>query len=298
LGWLSGGVRPQDTRESLVAVLKEELQKLGWRIGETLEIDERQASGDALLLPRLAADIVAQRPHVIACTGGTEAKALQEATRDIPIVFMQVAADPVATGLVESISRPGGNVTGFLQSPQNLSGKRLDILTELLGRRPRRLAYVVNPGNVNTARLWADAAEAAGKLGAEIQRAELRAATELAKTFTALRDRDAAIVQYDFLLIGLRDQIAELARRQQLPVIYENRAHVAVGGLISYGPDLRENYRQGAAYIDRILRGVHPRDLPIVQSSQFELVLNSSAAKTLKLTIPPTLLARADEVIE
>ena len=136
LGWLSGGVgvrvRVNDMAESLIETLKRNLSDLGWRTGDTLDVDERQAGGDASLLPHLSTEIVAQRPKVIACTGGTEAKALQSATREIPIVFLQVAVDPVAVGLVESISRPGGNVTGIMQAPQLLSSKRLSIVTELL----------------------------------------------------------------------------------------------------------------------------------------------------------------------
>ena len=154
-------------------------------------MEERRAGGDAARLPRLAKEIVARRPDAIACTGGTEAGALQAATREIPIVFMQVAVDPVAAGLVESISRPGGNVTGFLQAPQLLSGKRLDILAELLGRPPRRLAYVVNPGNVNAARLWTDGADAAAKVGAEIQRVDVNTAADLEDVFTRLKGTDA-----------------------------------------------------------------------------------------------------------
>ena len=213
-------------------------------------------------------------------------------------MFLQVAVDPVAVGLVESISRPGGNVTGIMQAPQLLSSKRLSIVTELLGRPPRRLAYTVNPGNVNGARLWIDAAEAANNIGAEIDRVDVNTPLAVAGVFAGLKDRDAIIVQYDFLLVSLRNEIADLAARQRLPVMYENQAHVLVGGLASYGADLRENYRQGALYIDRILRGAHPRDLPVVQGNRLELVLNVTTANTLGLTIPPTLLARTDEVIE
>ena len=136
MGWLSGGPGNRAGMESPLGTLKESLQVLGWRIGETLELDERHAAGDAASLPRLAAELVAKRPDVIGATGGTEAKALQDATRDIPIVFMQMAWDPVAAGLVQSITRPGGNLTGFLQSPELLWGKRLDLLREVWAIRP------------------------------------------------------------------------------------------------------------------------------------------------------------------
>jgi putative tryptophan/tyrosine transport system substrate-binding protein len=297
LGWLSG-TRKQTDDNSPLAILRAALSGLGWKPGETLEIEEREAEGDASNLPRLAADLVALRPDVIACTGGTEAKALQGATREIPVVFMEVTVDPVSAGLVENISRPGGNLTGFLQTPQLLSRKRLDILAELLGRHPQRVAYVLNPANVDAARLEADAAQAAGHIGADLRRRLVSAPTELELAFDGMHYFHAVIVQQDFMFVGLRKEFADLARRRRIPVMYENRGHVEAGGLISYGADLRENYREGAIYVDCILRGAHPRDLPVVQASRFELVINMKAAKALNLTIPPTLLARADEVIE
>jgi putative ABC transport system substrate-binding protein len=166
LGWLSGR-RKQTDDDTPLAVLRAALSGLGWKPGDTLEIEEREAEGDASNLPRLAADIVALQPDVIACMGEAEAKALQGATHEIPVVFMGVTVDPVSAGLVETISRPGGNLTGFLQTPQLFSGKRLDILAELLGRHPGRVAYVLNPANVNAARLEADAAQAAEHIGAD-----------------------------------------------------------------------------------------------------------------------------------
>jgi putative tryptophan/tyrosine transport system substrate-binding protein len=296
VGWLSGG--PSGIIGSPLDFLKQTLHELGWRLGDNLEIEERHAQGDASRLPRLAAELVATHPDVLGCTGVTEAKALQAETAQIPIVFFQIAVDPVAAGLVENITRPGGNITGFLQAPQLLSGKRFEIITELLGRPPRRLAYIVNPRNVGVAPLWADAAAAATSLGAEIQRIDVSSPAELSDVIASLKGCDAVVVHYDFMLVGLREQLAELAVRQRLPVMYENRLYVAAGGLMSYGPDIRENYRNGASYLDRLLKGARPKDLPVVQASRFELVVNSNAAKAIALTIPPSLLARADEVIE
>jgi putative ABC transport system substrate-binding protein len=269
---------------------------LGWKPGETLEIEKRE--GDASKLPRLAAEIVALRPDVIACTGETEAKALRGAAHEIPVVFMEATVDPVFAGLVESISRPGGNLTGFLQTPQLLSGQRLDILAELLGRHPQRVTYVLNPENVNAARLEADAAQAAGHIGTDLRVRLVSAPTELEPAFDGMHYFHAVIVQHDLMFVRLRKEFADLARRRRIPVMYENRSHVEAGGLISYGADLLGNYRRGAGYIDRILKGAHPGDLPVVQASRLELLLNVTTARALSLSIPPTLLARADEVIE
>jgi putative ABC transport system substrate-binding protein len=297
MGWLSGGRKRTDDN-SPSNELRAALSDLGWKLGETLEIEERQAEGHASNLPRLAGDLVALRPDVIACTGGTEAKALQGATHEIPVVFMEVTVDPVSAGLVESISRPGGNLTGFLQTPQLLAGKRLDILTGLLGRHPQRVAYVLNPENVNAERLEADASQAAGHIGVDLRRRLVSAATELESAFDGMHYFHAVIVQHDFMFVEWRKKFADLARRRRIAVMYENRGHVEAGGLISYGADLRDNYRQGAIYVDRILKGAHPRELPVVQASRLELVLNVSTARALNLTLPSTLLARADKVIE
>jgi putative tryptophan/tyrosine transport system substrate-binding protein len=296
MGWLSGG--PAGLPGSPLPVLKQSLQALGWNIGRTLIIEERFASGDTASLPRLAAELVALRPDVIGATGGTEAKALQEATRDIPVVFMQMAWDPVAAGLVQSIARPGGNLTGFLQSPELLWGKRLDFLREVMGHSPRRLAFIGNPGNTGFRAQWDNARAEAAKIGADIHRADVAVASAIDGAFRDLADRDALLVHWDFLLVSLSERIAALAAERRLPAIYEQRMPVLVGGLMSYGVDLNENYRQGAVYIDRILKGAHSRDLPVVQGNRIELVLNTSAAKAIGLTFPPSLLARADEVIE
>jgi putative tryptophan/tyrosine transport system substrate-binding protein len=296
IGWLSGG--PAGRPGSPLSILKNSLHDLGWRIDETLEIDERHAAGDTASLPRLAAELVAKRPAVIGATGGTEAKALQDATRDIPVVFMQMAWDPVAAGLVQSIARPGGNLTGFLQSPELLWGKRLDFLKELLGGPPRRLAFIGNPGNTSFRVQWENAGAEAARIGADIRRADIGSSTDLENAFAKVGDRDALLVQWDFLLVGLSERIADVAVRLRLPAIYEQRAPVIAGGLMSYGADLTENYRQGAAYIDRILKGALAADLPVVQGNRLELVLNKAAAAAIGLGFSPSLLARADEVIE
>jgi putative ABC transport system substrate-binding protein len=296
LGYLSGG-RQGTGNEYTSSILKASLRDLGWHANETIEIDERWADGDVSRLPRLASELVQLRPDVIAATGTSETQALQAATQDIPIIFLQVA-DPVASGVVASISRPGANITGFAQGPQILWSKRLSLLTEMLGRQPRRLAWLGNPGNAGSALNWADAKDAAARVDADLARIDVGRAEELERAFKDIKGTDGLLVQWDFLFSTLGNQIAQLAAQERVPAIYENRAQVLAGGLMSYGGDLRENFRQGAAYIDRILKGARPADLPVIQASRFELVLNKGAAKAIGLAIPDSLLARADEVIE
>jgi putative ABC transport system substrate-binding protein len=234
---------------------------------------------------------------VIACTGTSEAKALQSATREIPVVFLQVA-DPISSRLVASISHPGGNITGFAQGPQILWSKRLELLTEMIGRHPRHLGWLGNPENSGSVPSWADAKEAATRADVELARIDVSRAEQLEEAFKGIKGLDGLLIQFDFLFAVMRNRIAELVAQERVPAIYENRSQVLAGGLMSYGGDLRENYRQGAMYVDRILKGVRPGDLPVIQASRFELVLNAVAAKALGLTIPANLLARADEVIQ
>jgi putative ABC transport system substrate-binding protein len=295
LGYLSGGRR--GTSYYTIDILKASLRELGWRENETIDIDARWADGDSSRLAGLARELVQLRPDVIATTGVSETKALQLATQDIPIVFHMVT-DPVADGLVASISRPGGNTTGFTQGPQLLWGKRLGLFTEMLGRQPRHLAWLGNPGNLGSELSWADAKDAAARAAVDLTRIDLSRAEELEGAFKGVTGLDGLLVQWDFLFAILASQIAQLAAQERVPAIYGNRAQVIAGGLMSYGSDLRENFRQGATYVDRILKGARPADLPVNQASRFELVLNRGAATALGLTIPDSLLARADEVIE
>jgi putative ABC transport system substrate-binding protein len=167
----------------------------------------------------------------------------------------------------------------------------------MLGRQPRHLAWLGNPGNSGSVSNWADARDAAARAGVDLARIDVSRAEELEGAFKGVKGLDGLLVQWDFLFSVVSRQIAELAAQERVPAIYENRAQVLAGGLMSYGGDLRENFRQGAAYVDRILKGARPGDLPVVQASRFELILNTGAAKALGLTIPDNLLARADEVI-
>jgi len=297
LGYLSGGMKAE-MEQHTAAILKESLRALGWRLGETLDIDERWANGDFAVLPRLAKELLERRPDILVSSGTSETRALQTLTRTIPIVFMQVAVDPVAVGFVKNIARPGGNITGFMQAPQLLWGKRIEFLTELLGRPPRRLAWIGNPGNTSSEANWADARDAAAKVGSEVIRLNVSTARDVDRAFDAMKGRDAILVQFDFLLAVEGQRVAAHAARLRLPAGYENRIQAMAGGLMSYGGDLRENYRQGAQYVHRVLNGTPPGDLPVVQASRFELVLNVKAARALGLAVPAALLARVDEVID
>lgn len=298
LGYLSGGMKGDDASLNTIGVLQESLSQLGWRIGDTLEIDESWADGDFGRLPRLAGELVAKKPNVLVATGATETKALRAATQSIPIVFMQISTDPVSLGVVKSIARPGGNITGFMQGPQVLWAKRIELLTELVSRPLQHLAWLGNPGNASSEASWADARDAAAKFGSELSRFNVSSADDIDRAFNGLKGRDALLVQYDFLLSTERRRVAAFAAQLRLPAIYENRMQTLAGGLMSYGGDLRENYRQGASYVHRVLNGTSVGDLPVVQASRFELVINIRTARALGLTVPELLIARADEVIE
>jgi putative ABC transport system substrate-binding protein len=277
--------------------LQDDLRALGWRDGENVQLEIRHGSGDLAKLPQLAAELVALRPDVLIAVGSDETKALQAVTSDIPIVFSG-SSDPVGYGLVDSISHPGKNITGIAVAPQILWSKRLELLVDLLGHRPRKIAMLGNPEAVSAKPNLVALMQSAEQMGIKVESLELRGTSDLERVFAATAGSEAVLVQWIALTFGLRLQIAELAVRYQLPTIYEVREYVVAGGLISYGLDFRENWRRVATYVDRILRGAQPKDLPVEQGSKFELVINLKTAKALGITVPPMLLARADEVIE
>jgi putative tryptophan/tyrosine transport system substrate-binding protein len=296
MGWLSAST--PSTVPGL-ALLLTYLSALGWHDGETLEVVGRQAEGDTSKLSRLAAEIVAARPDVIACTGTPEASALRAATAEIPIVFHFIP-DPLALGIVTSLARPAGNITSIAIAAQLLEGKRLELLVDLLGPSAGKFVWLRNSKNISADSQWADVAAAAATLKVEIVRVDAGSADAIEPAFDAITNQSAsgAVVPFDFLFAAQKQRIIALAAERRLPTIYGSRTFALEGGLISYGPDLRENLRRGATYIDSILKGARPSDLPVYQPSRLELVLNLKAAKALGLTIPPAILLRADEVIE
>jgi putative ABC transport system substrate-binding protein len=289
--------RRDNDRNPIPCWLSVDLNALGSREGENLQIVARSSNGDLASLPRLAAELVALRPDVLIADSSTSAKALQAATSDIPI-FFQLSSDPVGYGLVDSIARPGKNITGIAIAPQMLWGKRLELLVELLGHRPAKIAWLSDPEYVPAKLNEAAVMQSAETLGIEIERWEVRKADDLDRAFAAAAGSEAVVVQWISPTYALRSQIAELAVQHLLPSVYEVRDYVVAGGLMSYGLDYREALRWGVAYVDRILRGAQPKDLPVEQASKFELVINLKTAKAMGLAVPEALLVRADKVIE
>jgi putative ABC transport system substrate-binding protein len=245
----------------------------------------------------VAAELVALRPDVLIAIGSDETKALQAVTSDIPVVFAG-SSDPVGYGLVDSIAHPGRNITGVAVAPQILWSKRLELLVDLLGHRPAKVAMLSNPEAVSTKPNLMALMKSAEQMGIKVELLEVRGPSDLERVFAATAGSEAVLVQWLALTWALRSQIAELAERHLLPTVFDIRGYVAAGGLMSYGLDYRENWRMAATYVDRILRGAQPKDLPVEQASKFELVINLKTAKALGITVPPMLLARADEVIE
>jgi putative ABC transport system substrate-binding protein len=277
--------------------LADDLNALGWREGDNLQIEIRSSQGRRASLSGLAAELVALRPDVLIGGGSDDTKALQAATSDIPIFFM-TSSDPVGYGLVDSIAHPGRNITGIAVAPQILWGKRLELLVDLLGHRPAKIAWLTNPEAVAAKPNLVDLMQSAEQMGIKVEPLEVREPGDFDRVFAATAGSEALLVQWlTFTHINGR-QIAELALRYLLPSLYEFRGYVDAGGLMSYGLYYRENWRRGATYIDRILRGAQPKDLPVEQFNKFELVINLKTAKALGITVPPMLLARADDVIE
>jgi len=274
------------------------MRQLDYVEGKNVRFEFRFADGYLDRLPNLAADLVRLNPNVIVSAPLPAHIAVRQATTTIPIV-MATGADPVGFGLVTSLSRPGGNVTGLANFAEILAAKQIDFLRELMPQLSRlgMLVNVSNPLHVPQLRETMTAASASGVTLIPI---EIRSPDELAAAFAALSEKrvQALAVPPDIVFNSYRRRISELAATTGVPAIYGFREHVEDGGLISYGPDNRESYRRAAVFVDKILKGAKPGDLPVEQPTKLELLINLKTAKALGLTVPPTLLARADEVIE
>jgi putative ABC transport system substrate-binding protein len=276
------------------------LRESGYVEGESVSIAYRWADGDNRRLPELAADLIRRQVAVIAATGGSPAAlAAKAATATIPIVF-SVPEDPVGLGLVASLPRPGGNLTGVNFFNAEVAAKRLELMHELVPAA-KRVAVLVNPTNAtNTEANLRQLEPAAEALRAQIEVVRAASSREIDTAFAAMaRGRpDVLFVVGDALFNSRRLQLALLAARHALPACYPSRDYPASGGLMSYGTDVTDAFRQVGVYVGRILKGARPADLPAMQAAKFQLVINAQTARLLDLTVPPQLLARADEVIE
>ena len=275
------------------------LKDSGYVEGENVAIEYRSAEGQNDRLPELAADLVRRQVSVLVAFSPVGAFAAKTATATIPIVF-GVNEDPVRLGLVASLARPGGNATGVNFFTAEVGAKRLDLLRELVPGAAR-VAVLVNPANAtSTESTLRDATAAARAIGLEIQILNASTSREINAAFANFaRERPHALfVAGDAFFSSRRIQLVNLASRHEIPAAYSQREFADVGGLMSYGANLADAYRQVGTYVGRILKGAKPADLPVVQASKFELVINAETARMLGLTVPPTLLARADEVIE
>jgi putative ABC transport system substrate-binding protein len=274
------------------------LQQLGWIDGRNARIDTRWAAGNSDYTRKYAAELLALAPDVILAAGSQSVGPLLQATRTMPIVFVHVP-DPVGAGFVDSLSRPGGNATGFSLFEYATSGKWLELLKEV-APGVTRVAVIRDPAITGGIGQWGSIQSMAPSVGAEVIPINMRDAGEIERSVTAFaRGANGGLILTAsgsaFVHHGL---IIALAARYKLPAVYFERFFVANGGLISYGPELRDQYRRAAAYVDPILKGEKPADLPVQAPTRYELVINLKTAKALGLDVPPTLLARADEVIE
>ncbi len=274
------------------------LRDLGWVEGKNISIEYRYAEGRNDRLPELAADLVRLKVDVIVASITTDALAAKSATRAIPIV-MASAGDPIASGLVESLARPGGNITGLSQIAPELAGKRLELLKETVPKLTR-VAVLWRPDGTTSPLAWKESQLPARALGLELHSLEVRSSNEFAKAFEhATRARAGALaVMPDPLFAGNLKQIADLAAKSRLPSIFHLREFAHSGGLMAYGIDRSDMFRRAATYVHKILKGTKPADLPVEQPTRFELVINVKTARTLGLTIPPSILVRADQVIQ
>ena len=272
------------------------LRELGWVEGRTVAIEYRWSEGRPERYAEIAAEFVRLKVDVI-LTVGSAVPIVKQATTAIPIVFA-VAIDPVSSGLVASLSKPGGNVTGLSIQANELAGKRVELLREVMPQL-RRLAILFNADNTQPVLEMGETQAEARRLGIEIIPLAIRRAEDIAPAFQNLKTRaDAVYAAVDQLIVANRPRILALAVGEQLPTIFSERDFVKAGALMSYGPSYAELFRHSADYVDKILRGTKPADIPVEQPTKFELVINLTTANAIGIRVPPTLLARADEVIE
>lgn len=298
IGIILGLAESDPQGQARIGALLNALQQLGWSDGRNLQIIRRYTEGDPERARTHAGELVALAPDLIVTSGASTLGTAQPAIRTVPIAFVG-AADPVGAGFVDSLARPGGNVTGFISYEYSMSGKWLELLKEI-APRVKRVGVLRDPAiSAGTGQLGS-IQTAAPSFGVELSPINVRDAVEIERAVTGFaRSGDGGlIVTTSAAVLAHRDVIIALAAKHKLPAVYYARFYVANGGLTSYGPDYVDQYRRAADYVDRILRGEKPADLPVQAPTKYELAINLNTAKALGLAVPPSLLARADEVIE
>jgi ABC-type uncharacterized transport system substrate-binding protein len=298
VGVLLPGSADNPEYQARLAAFHQGLAVLGWTIGRNVHIETRWATSNAAALRKHAAELAALAPDVILANGSAAVAPLLEATRTVPIVFV-IVPDPVGGGFVDSLARPGGNATGFTLYEYGISAKWLELLKEI-APGVRQVAVLRDAGLSVGAGQFGAMQSVAPSFGVELRPIDVRDAPEIERAITAFARsaNGGLVVTGSALAVTHRETIAALAARHKLPAVYSGRFYVTVGGLLSYGPDFLDQFRQAAGYVDRILKGEKPADLPVQAPTKYELAINLKTAKALGLTVPSSLLARADEVIE
>ena len=298
IGVFAGLTESDPVVQPLVAAFRGALAKLGWTEGSNVLIEYRWGGGDADMGRRHAAELAALAPDVIFVSGGVALERLLQATRTVPVVFA-IVPDPLGSGFIESLSRPGGNATGFLMFEYSLTGKWLELLKEIAPNLTRA-AVLRDPAITSGTGQFAVIQSVAPSRGVEVIPVNMRDAAEIERAVAAFArsSNSGLIVTAGAAAVVRRELIIALAAQHKLPAVYPSRDFVTSGGLVSYAADFIDQWRRAASYVDRILRGEKPADMPVQAPTKYELVVNLKTAKTLGLTIPPSVLARADEVIE
>ena len=290
---------PEGVGDVHLQAFRDGLRELGYVEGKNLQLELRWGEGKLERLPALAAELVVAKVDIIVAVTSPSVAAADQATRTIPIV-MPLSSDPVGNGLVASLAHPGGNITGLSQMAPELGEKRIQLLKEMFPKVSHAMAVLWNPAYIGMRARFEQAQVAAPAVGLTVRSLEVRDTRELDAAFQAiLREHpEALLLLVDPFTISQRRRIVEFAAEQRLPAIYESGDFLEVGGLISYGPNISDQFRRAATYVDKILRGAKPADLPIEQPTKFELEINMSAAKALGIKFPDSILLRADKVIQ
>ena len=298
IGVLIGQAAADTETTEEVGAFAQGLAELGWTIGRNVRIEYRYAGGDRSTIQKYAMELAALTPDVILASGTPSVAALQQSSRSLPIVFT-VVSDPVGAGFVDSLAKPGGNVTGFMLSEYSLNAKLLELLKQIEPsvKRAAVLRDSLNPAGMAQ---FATIQAVASSVGVEVSPINVRDASEIERAIAAFArsTNGGLVVTGSASATTHRELIIALAAQHKLPAVYASRFNVTLGGLISYGPSRVEQFRRAASYVDRILKGEKPADLPVQAPTNYELVINLKTAKALDLTVPPTLLARATEVID